>query len=128
MKRLLDTHAFLWADGEPERLSAAAKAACEDQDSELLLSVVSVWEIQIKIQLGKLALRSGLREIMGAWVQRNNLRILPVNLEHVLRLEVLPSHHKDPFDRLLVAQAQAEGCELISHDRLLRQYPVTVVW
>src|SRR5436190_23819641 len=87
MKRLLDTHAFLWADGEPERLSAAAKAACEDQDSELLLSVVSVWEIQIKIQLGKLALRSGLREIMGAWVQRNNLRILPVNLEHVLRLE-----------------------------------------
>jgi len=128
MKRLLDTHAFLWADGEPERLSAAAKAACEDQDSELLLSVVSVWEIQIKIQLGKLALRSGLREIMGAWVQRNNLRILPVNLEHVLRLEVLPSHHKDPFDRLLVAQAQAEGCELISHDLLLRQYPVTVVW
>jgi PIN domain nuclease of toxin-antitoxin system len=91
MKRLLDTHAFLWADGDPDRLSPAAKAACEDPASELLLSVASVWEIQIKIQLGKLAVRAGLAQILEDSVQQSGLRILPVNLEHVLRLESLPS-------------------------------------
>src|SRR5256885_16985403 len=119
MKRLLDTHAFLWADGEPERLSAKAKAACEDTSSELLLSVARLWEIQIKIQLGKLSLRTSLRQILDDWLQQGNLRILPANLEHVLRLESLPAHHKDPFDRVLVARAQVEAYALITQDGIL---------
>ena len=128
MKRLLDTHAFLWADGEPAKLSATAKAACEDPAHVLLLSVVSVWEMQLKIILGKLAVRAPLRQIIQDWIRQSRLEILPLNLEHVLHLDSLPAHHKDPFDRLLIAQAQVEGCDIVSQDRAISRYPVKIIW
>jgi PIN domain nuclease of toxin-antitoxin system len=128
MKLLLDTHAFLWADAEPDKLAARAKAACEDPANELVLSTASVWEIQIKVMLGKLSLRKPLRGLLQDWVRHNGLVILPVQLEHVMRLDTLPSLHRDPFDRLLVAQALVEGWPIVSHDSAVAQYPATVIW
>lgn len=128
MKLLLDTHAFIWWDGAPSELGPQARAACFDPVNELLLSVASVWEMQIKVMLGKLTLRKPLRQLISDQVQQNGLGVVAVSLEHVLRLDSLPSHHKDPFDRLLVAQALAEGWALVSHDPAIAQYPVTVIW
>jgi PIN domain nuclease of toxin-antitoxin system len=128
MKLLLDTQAFLWADAEPGKLSACARAACEDAANTILLSTASIWEIQIKVMLGKLTTRKPVRLLLEDCVRGGSLGILPVELEHVLRLESLPPLHEDPFDRLLVAQALAEDCSLVSHDLAIIQYPVKVVW
>ena len=128
MKLLLDTHALIWWDEKPARLGSKARAACLDSANELWLSVASVWEIQIKMMLGRLALRQPLKPLIEDQVKRNGMLILPVKFEHVLRLESLPERHKDPFDRLLVAQALEENCVLVSHDPMIAQYPVTTVW
>lgn len=101
MKLLLDTHIFIWWADHPEKLSATALAALEDESNELLLSVASVWEMQIKIQLGRLTLSLPLREVLKTQQETNDLTISPVTLTHVLALGALPIHHKDPFDHLL---------------------------
>ena len=108
MKLLLDTHIFIWWVDEPEKLSASALAALEDESNTLILSVVSAWEIQIKFQLGRLVLSSLLDTLIESQRQANALQILPVELPHVLGLQALPHHHADPFDRLLIAQAIAD--------------------
>lgn len=105
---LLDTHAFLWLDEEPNRLSSRVAENCLDESNSLLLSLASVWEIQIKVQLGKLKLNSPLREVLFANQTRNRIQILPIYLEHIMALEKLADHHRDPFDRMLVAQAIVE--------------------
>ncbi len=128
MNLLLDTHAFIWADAEPQKLSPAAKAACEDPANQIYLSTASVWEMQIKLKLGKLTLRKPLRPLLEDWRQTSGLLILPVHLEHVLRLEDLPANHKDPFDRVLISQAIVEGYSIVSQDRIFPQYSVTVIW
>lgn len=127
MKLLLDTHAFIWWDSDPAKLSAAALAALRDPMNEVWLSVVSVWEMVIKAQLGKLALRLPLVDIVNQQLA-NGLRMLPMTLAHVLAVEGLPPIHKDPFDRALIAQANAEGAELVSEDHAVRQYSVRVLW
>jgi PIN domain nuclease of toxin-antitoxin system len=127
MKLLLDTHAFIWWDSDPAQLSARALAALRDPANEVWLSVASVWEMVIKAQLGKLALRVPLADIVSQQ-QGNGLRVLPVTLAHALGVEGLPAIHKDPFDRVLIAQANAEGAELVSADHVVRQYPVRVLW
>src|SRR5579863_2858267 len=101
MKLLLDTHAFIWADSSPEKLSARAAAACQNPDNQILLSVASVWELQIKLGLGKLTLHQPLGNLIEDWKRRNGLAVVEVRLEHVLRLDSIPMFHKDPFDRLL---------------------------
>lgn len=93
-----------------------------------MLSVVSLWEMQIKLSLGKLRLTLPLREIIEAQQQTNNVEIVPITLAHVLALESLPSHHGDPFDRMLVAQAMVEGAALVSADSNVAKYAVQVVW
>jgi PIN domain nuclease of toxin-antitoxin system len=128
MRLLLDIHAFIWADGQPEKLSPAAKAACEDPANELILSVASAWEMQLKIMLGKLALRKPLRSVIEDWIDQNAILILPVQLEHVFRLDTLSSHHKDPFDRLLIAQAIADGLTIVTHDRVFALYNIPIIW
>ncbi|MEJ5301322.1 MAG: type II toxin-antitoxin system VapC family toxin [Thermodesulforhabdaceae bacterium] len=128
MKLLLDTHTFIWWDSEPAKLSPQALALCQDRQNVLLLSVVSVWEMQIKLQLGKLRLALPLREIVESQRRTNNIEILPVTLEHALTLENLPAHHKDPFDRLLIAQAIVEEAALVSADPNIAKYVVQVVW
>src|SRR5215217_7224069 len=105
MKILLDTQIFIWWTDEPTRLSTQAIALCSDVNNTLFLSVVSAWEIQIKVQLGKLRLNQPLDEVVKSQQQTNDLTVLPIQFTHVLALKHLQQHHKDPFDRLLIAQA-----------------------
>jgi PIN domain nuclease of toxin-antitoxin system len=128
MRLLLDTHAFIWMFDKPERLSPKAHTLLADANNDLLLSAASVWEMQIKIQLGRLKFTVPLRELVESQKQTNGVQILPVGLEHVLALDALPAHHKDPFDRLLVAQANVEGASLVSRDPLFSSYPVKLLW
>jgi len=127
MKGLVDTHTFIWWDSNPSRLSAAASAFLQDPSSIVLLSVVSVWELLSKHQLGKVTLRMPLRTIL-AQQQANGIQLLPLTLDHVLAVENLPMPHKDPVDRLLVGQATTEGAVLVSADPIFAQYPVKVLW
>ena len=126
MKGLLDTHAFIWWDSDPAKLSAAARAFIEAPSNTISLSVASVWEILIKSDLGKLTLARPLSEILTRQ-KANGISILSVALEHVLRLETFPRPHKDPFDRIIAAQAAAEQMTLISADSIFAQYPVMVL-
>lgn len=105
MKLLLDTHAFIWWDSGDARLSAAALAACKSPANSLHLSLASTWEMQIKMQLGKLTLRLPLAKVLRDQQQRNGIVLEPVELEDILALETLQPLHRDPFDRLLVSQA-----------------------
>jgi PIN domain nuclease of toxin-antitoxin system len=127
MKLLLDTHIFIWSDEEPERIPQAQLSALEDETNELVLSVASVWEMQIKIQIGKLKLRLPLQEIIDEYRNANDLQLLPVEYRHVLALNQLPFHHKDPFDRIIIAQAVVEGFTLVSADTKFDVYPVKLL-
>jgi len=128
MRILLDTHVFLWWDSDPGKLSARVNNLLSDPENTIVLSVVSVWEIQIKKQLGKLSLSIPLDELLESQQQVNELEILPVNLEHVLMLENLPSVHKDPFDRMPAAQAKAENLTIMRADPTLASYDIEIVW
>jgi PIN domain nuclease of toxin-antitoxin system len=128
MKGILDTHVFLWWESDPGKLSAPALAFLLDPANTLYLSVVSIWEVIIKLPLGKLNLTNPLPQVIAQQQQLNGVHILPVTLDHVFAVEPLPPHHKDPFDRLLVAQANVEGAVLLTADPVMAQYPVTVLW
>lgn len=128
MNLLLDTHTFIWWADEPRKLSADALVALEDENNRLILSVVSVWEIQIKTQLGKMKLSLSLKDLIASQQQANELAILSVTIEHVLALDSLPLHHKDPFDRLLVAQGVVENVTIVSKDPKLSAYAVSLLW
>jgi PIN domain nuclease of toxin-antitoxin system len=128
MKLLLDTHAFIWWASSSVKLPSAVRAKCSDPATTLLLSVVSVWEMQIKIQLNKLKVSRSLPDLIEHHTRVNLMQILPVGLEHVLALDALPAHHKDPFDRLLIAQATVEDVFLVSGDPVFSSYPVKLLW
>jgi PIN domain nuclease of toxin-antitoxin system len=128
VKLLLDTHTFIWWDSEPAKLSATAMALCIDPANELILSVTSLWEMQIKHQLGKLSLRLALVDIVAHQQATNGVIVLPILPTHIFALDGLPPVHKDPFDRLLVAQANSEGATLVSADAIFKSYPVRLAW
>lgn len=130
MKLLLDTHVFLWLMFSPEKLSNIALSACQDDKNTLLLSVASLWEIQVKHQLGKLALDVPLAQIVREQTESGNFTLLPIGANHVLGLDELPLHHNDPFDRLLMAQARCEGAQLVTADRAMSNYSahVQLLW
>ena len=124
---LLDTHVFLWAITADARLSAKAMAAYEE--GQLLLSVASIWEIVGKYQLGRLELPAPPSQFLPAHIERNAIAVLPIRARHVLRLEKLPLHHRDPYDRVLVAQSLEEELTLITDDPLLLAYEgVSSLW
>lgn len=127
MKLLLDTHTFIWWDSEPAKLPPHILALCQDRANIMLLSVASVWEMQIKLQLGKLTLNLPLAAVIESQQQSNQVEVLPVTLPHVLALQSLPTYHKDPFDRLLIAQANVEDATLVSSDPVFAQYPVKLL-
>lgn len=127
MRLLLDTHIFIWWADQSEKLSRATLSALEDEANELLLSVASVWEMQLKIQLGKLKLSLPLKELVKNQQETNDLMVSPITLTHVLALEALPSHHKDPFDRLLIAQGIAEGFTIVTADSQFSAYSVKLL-
>jgi len=127
MKLLLDTHVFIWWADNPEKLSHAAFSALQDEANDLFLSVASVWEMQIKIQLGKLKLSLPLKDLIKNQQETNDLSVSPVTLTHVLALDALPFHHQDPFDRLLIAQSIEEGLTLVSEDSQFSAYSVKLL-
>jgi PIN domain nuclease of toxin-antitoxin system len=127
VRYLLDTHVFVWlADGD-DRLSSRARAIFGDTEQECFLSAASVWEMAIKASLGKLTLTTSLEQLVQGGVERG-VRLLDVACEHAYLVERLPFHHRDPFDRLLIAQAMHEGLQLVSADEALDPYPVTRIW
>ena len=128
MKYLLDTHAFLWLNYESERLTQTVKELCSSGKHEFYLSMASAWEMQIKHQLGKLSLAMPIAELVIKNTQENNIQLLPIDLSHINYLEQLPSHHKDPFDRIIITQAIIEGMGIISIDHAFVDYPVNIVW
>lgn len=128
MRLLLDTHTFIWLDIAKDRLSPPAQAALRDPQNMLYLSLVSVWEMQIKIQLGKMHLQASLATTLISQQQTNGIQLLPIDLSHILALSNLPQHHHDPFDRLLIAQAQAEDLTLVTNDLKIRSYDVVHLW
>ncbi|MFZ4876079.1 type II toxin-antitoxin system VapC family toxin [Janthinobacterium sp. Mn2066] len=122
MKLLLDTHLLLWAAGDPGRLSTVARALIEGPDNELFFSAASLWEISIKRGLGRSDFQVDTR-VLRRGLLDNGYNELPVISEHAVAIEGLPSIHKDPFDRMLVAQATVEGITLLTADALVAQYP-----
>jgi len=128
MKVLLDTHALLWMDADPARLSATASSLILDPNNALHISAASLWEIQIKSMLGRLTLRVPLAKIVRENELKNGLVVLPITPHHVYALDQLPNVHKDPFDRLIAAVARIEDATLLSADPVFRQYPVSVQW
>lgn len=128
MKLLLDSHAFAWMHDEPKKLSTPATSAIKDPANQVFLSVASVWELQIKIKLGKFSLSDKLENVIAQQRQTNNLLLLSVQLSHALHLENLPLHHKDPFDRMLVAQTVVENLRIITADRQFSVYGVATLW
>lgn len=128
MNLLLDTHTFLWLVGSPALLSLTAHAAIQERSNTLYLSYASVWEMQIKLQLGKLVLPAALDCIVEEQQRVNNLQLLPIALGHIYALGALPSHHKDPFDRLIIAQSLAEDWRIVGNDSKFAAYNVQLVW
>ncbi len=128
MKLLIDTHVFLWLNGDTERLSPTVKSLFLSGEHEFYVSMVSAWEMQIKSQLGKLTLAMPIQEMIQLNQQENNIHLLPIDLAHISYLDQLPAHHKDPFDRLIIAQAIMEEMTIVSVDTLFSGYPVRVVW
>ena len=129
MKLLLDTHTFIWLDDDASgRLSEAATEAIADLRTPVYLSVASIWEVQIKVALGKLTLHRPLKEALIEQRAVNGLRVLPIRSRHVFALDWLPDHHRDPFDRTLVAQAARDGLALVTCDPQIARYPVSTLW
>lgn len=128
MRLLLDTHVLLWSSHEPERLSDDVRDLLGDADNELYFSVGSCWEIAIKQSLGKLRLGKPLEHVIADEIAVNGLRLLPIDLRHVARVGRLPFLHRDPFDRLLVAQALDENLTLVTADAQVAQYEVPSTW
>ena len=125
MKLLLDTHLLLWAAGEPERLSSAARQLLDDPANALIFSAASLWEIAIKHRLGRDDFRVDAR-VLRRGLLDNGYDELPVTSAHAVALDTLPALHKDPFDRILVAQAQTEGITLVTSDDQVARYPGAV--
>jgi PIN domain nuclease of toxin-antitoxin system len=128
MRYLLDTSVFIWLESVSSQISPAVQQIMATAGNVFLLSLVSLWEIQIKNQLGKLPLSMPLRDVVRDQHQRNSIQLLSIEPAHIYDLSNLPDHHKDPFDRLLIAQARTEHLTFLSADSEIAKYPVTVLW
>ncbi len=128
MRLLLDTHALLWWVEDEPRLSPAARHQIADERHDCLVSLASAWEMAIKASLGKLKLAVPVQRYFQEHLIPNNFQLLPIGLNHVTLVETLPFHHRDPFDRLLIAQARCEGLVLVSADPLFDDYGIPRLW
>ncbi len=128
MKLLLDTQVLLWIAQGDERLSARAESAVLDTRNALYLSAASYWEICIKYALGKLGLQPDWPRLLDQELAVNHIAWLPIEKEHCRALTTLPTVHRDPFDRLLIAQAQVEGMTLLTRDEQIQRYDVSTLW
>jgi PIN domain nuclease of toxin-antitoxin system len=127
VKLLLDTQVLLWSATDPQRLAASARAAVEDGANDVAISIVVAWEIAIKQSLGKLDLPRAAEEWLPEVLRRTGIEVAELGLTAALRVRALPWHHRDPFDRLLVAHALEQGCTIVTHDRAFDAYGVSVL-
>ncbi|MBN9089871.1 MAG: type II toxin-antitoxin system VapC family toxin [Reyranella sp.] len=123
MRLLIDSHTFLWILGRPEALSNTARQALGDRDNERVVSVASLWEIGIKVSTGKLIAPMEL----DAAVPFAAATVLPISTAHIKRVQALPFHHRDPFDRMMIAQAIEEGLTIVTRDRIFAAYGMPVL-
>jgi PIN domain nuclease of toxin-antitoxin system len=128
MTALLDTHTFIWMDSSPAKVSATVLTYLADPACAVFLSVASLCEMEIKVASRKLGLRSAVRDIVADHLAATPLRILEVRADHAHALAALPPAHKDPFDRMLAAQALVEGAVLLTSDPVFKQYPIQTDW
>ncbi|MEA5570501.1 type II toxin-antitoxin system VapC family toxin [Calothrix sp. UHCC 0171] len=128
MRLLLDTQCWLWWFAQPEKLSENVIEQIADETNEVWLSVASVWEMGIKVSIGKLPLREPINDYVSTRMNQLGARSLEITASHALRVAVLPLHHRDPFDRMLIAQAQVEDMTLVSADLMFKQYEVSLLW
>jgi PIN domain nuclease of toxin-antitoxin system len=128
MKLLLDTHTFLWFIMGSPHLSADARTLIEDITNEKFFSVASLWEIAIKVSIGKLSLAAPLEVLIPQQLGLNGIELLNIKTDHAAMVATLPFHHRDPFDRLLIAQAMVEKMNVIGIDTAFDAYPVTRLW
>jgi PIN domain nuclease of toxin-antitoxin system len=126
MKVLIDTHVLLWGLRHEEKLSRRVQILLPAAD--VWISVASLWEIITKVQVGKLTLPSPVGDYLSAKLKANGVLVLPITFDHVKRVEKLPLHHRDPFDRILIAQSLEEKLPLVTSDPLFAHYPVEVIW
>lgn len=127
MAFLLDTHAFLWFVAADKQLPMSVKEKIEDINQSCFLSAASLWEVTIKIQIGKLDLEITLSELFD-YADRNQIEIVPITYEHLITLSQLPMHHSDPFDRLIISQAISEDLVVLTRDKLFNNYQVKQQW
>jgi len=120
---LLDTHVLLWWLDDSPTLSEAARSAIADAGNLIILSAAVIWEIRIKQALGKLDVSSDFYAV----IQQQGFEIIPITPDHAYAVGDLPMHHRDPFDRMLIAQAKAEGFAVMTHDAVFKRYPITVI-
>ncbi|MTJ47271.1 type II toxin-antitoxin system VapC family toxin [Dolichospermum sp. UHCC 0259] len=128
MKFLLDTHAFLWWVTNAEELSNTVRKIITDPDNTILFSVVSAWEIVIKFRTGKLSLPEEPEIYIPSRLAANQFQALPIEINHVLQVANIQDYHKDPFDRILIAQSQIEKVPILTKDNLIIQYQVMTIW
>ena len=128
MKLLLDTHAFLWFIAGSERLSATARQLIEESANQPFLSAASLWEMAIKLSLGRLQLGGPFEDLIPEQMRLNGIQLLGLEVEHVTPVTTLPFHHRDPFDRMLVAQAMVEQMPIVSTDPAFDAYPIRRLW
>lgn len=128
MYLLLDTHALLWWVEDDPQLSLVARRLIADEQNDCLVSLATAWEMAIKAGLKKLELAVPVQRYFQQHLPANDFRLLPLELDHVTRVETLPLHHRDPFDRLLIAQALCEGLTLVSGDSVFDHYGIKRFW
>ncbi len=128
MKVLLDTHAFLWLITDDDRLSENARQTFLNTENSLFFSAASLWEICIKKSLGKISLKDGWFQTIQEEMEINTIRWLPIEMTHCAEVTELPFHHRDPFDRMLIAQAIVEDIQLLSRDSRLSDYAIELIW
>lgn len=124
MRVLIDTHVFIWWTSDVKKLSSRVCDLLLDPSTEDILSMVSIWEMQIKVSLGKLQFRTALSELVDDEINRNRIELLPLSLSHIYALSNLPNHHRDLFDRILIAQSMDEDLQILSIDEKFDAYGV----
>jgi PIN domain nuclease of toxin-antitoxin system len=128
MNLLIDTHVFIWWDDDYEQLPEPLQDELANPQNTIYLSLASVWEMQIKTQLGKLKFSVPLPQKVQDQQSKNRIELLPITKAHIYAVDELPFHHRDPFDRLLIAQARTDNLILVTHDTNIQQYSVITLW
>ncbi len=128
MKAILDTHTLLWLVDRPEKLPKTVRSFCENENNELYISIASFWELSIKISIGKIELDKNALTQLKKWCNKNAVTILPISILHCDQVQTLPFHHRDPFDRLIIAQAICGKLNVLTIDEHFSKYNIDVIW